>query len=229
MSGPAGSGATAAHHRVRLEGRHRSRRWRPPRRGRGAYLNEDDRIRDRIVIADRRRAGATLQEIADELGRDRSTISRELRRNAHSRSGDGRPHAVQARADARRPRPKPRKITATPELRAAVQDHLNRRGSPELIAAVLRRDCPDRPEMHVPHETIYQILYLQERGELRRRLRRHGTQPTPTQNARLGQPSRAPHQTSSTKPAHEPCCNNRWNPHAGSPARFRVLPRLPAP
>ena len=133
---------------------------------RGRFLGEDERI----VIADRHRGGATLHQIATELGRDRSTISRELRRNAHPVSGDYRPHAAQARAEARRPRPKTSKIAANPALRQVVQDGLDLRWSPEQIVQRLRRDFPDRPEMHVVHETIYQALYVQGRGELRREL-----------------------------------------------------------
>ena len=133
---------------------------------RGRFLGEDERI----VIADRRCAGATLQQIATELGRDRSTISRELRRNAHPVSRDYRPHAAQARAEARRPRPKTSKIAANPALRQIIQDGLDLRWSPEQIVRRLRRDFPDRPELHVVHETIYQALYVQGRGELRREL-----------------------------------------------------------
>jgi IS30 family transposase len=133
---------------------------------RGRFLNEDERV----VIADRRRTGATLQQIAAELGRDRSTISRELRRNAHHISGDYRPHAAQRLAEARRPRPKTGKIAANPALRQVIQDGLDLRWSPEQIVRRLRRDFPERPEMHVVHETIYQTLYLQGRGELRREL-----------------------------------------------------------
>ena len=44
--------------------------------------------------------------------------------------------------------------------------------SPEQISRRLRRDHPDRPELHVTHETIYQALYVQGRGELRRELTR---------------------------------------------------------
>ncbi|MER5269246.1 IS30 family transposase [Actinosynnema sp. NPDC002837] len=132
----------------------------------GRYLNEDERI----VIADRRRARASIRAIAAELGRSPSTVKRELDRNSHPVSGDYRPHAAQVRADARRPRPKTRKLAADPELHRIVQDHLVRKHSPEQIVAVLRRDFPDRPEWHVTHETIYQALYLQGRGELRREL-----------------------------------------------------------
>jgi transposase, IS30 family len=132
------------------------------------YLREDERIH----IADRRREKATIRQIAAELGRSPATISRELRRNAHPDTGDYRPHAAQARADARRSRPKTGKLTANPELRETVQAGLDRRWSPEQIVRRLRRDFPDRPEMHVTHETIYQALYVQGRGELRRELSR---------------------------------------------------------
>ncbi len=57
-----------------------------------------------------------------------------------------------------------------PVLRQAIQKGLDLRWSPEQIVRRLRRDLPDRPEMHVTHETIYQALYVQGRGELRREL-----------------------------------------------------------
>jgi IS30 family transposase len=138
----------------------------PPAPGPGRYLS----IEDRIVIADLHRAGTGVRAIARELGRPASTISRELARNRHPGSGDYRPHAAQHRADQRRPRPKTGKITASPRLRDRVQAMLDQRCSPEQIARRLRRDHPDRPELHVTHETIYQALYVQGRGELRREL-----------------------------------------------------------
>ncbi|WP_442916539.1 IS30 family transposase [Lentzea sp. DG1S-22] len=134
----------------------------------GRFLSLDERI----VIADLLRAGRGVRSIAAELGRPPSTVSREITRNRHPGSGDYRPHAAQDRADRRRPRPKTRKITACPELRERVQGMLDDRFSPEQISRRLRRDHPDRPELHVTHETIYQTLYLQGRGELRRELAR---------------------------------------------------------
>ncbi|MGP3686037.1 IS30 family transposase [Streptomyces sp. IBSNAI002] len=125
---------------------------------------------DRIHIADRLREKATIRAIAAELGRSPSTVSRELRRNRHPGNGQYRPFAAQARADDRRPRPKPRKISQNPELRAAVQAGLDELWSPEQICQALRAQFPDRPEMHVVHETVYQALYVQGRGELRREL-----------------------------------------------------------
>ncbi|GAA1277707.1 hypothetical protein GCM10009658_19420 [Planotetraspora silvatica] len=136
--------------------------------GPSRFLREDERIH----IADRLRETVSIREIARELGRAPSTVSREVRRNRHPTNGQYRPHAAQARADSRRPRPKPRKIGQNPELRAYIQDHLHKRWSPEQICQSLRRSFPDRPEMHVCHETIYQALYVQGRGELRRELAR---------------------------------------------------------
>ncbi|MFE7114194.1 IS30 family transposase [Streptomyces sp. NPDC057654] len=138
----------------------------PP--GPSRYLCEADRIH----IADRLREKATVRAIAAELGRSPSTISREIRRNRHQANGQYRPHAAQARADARRPRPKPGKIGRNTELRGFIQDRLHLRWSPEQICQALRTHFPDRPEMHVVHETVYQALYVQGRGELRRELSR---------------------------------------------------------
>ncbi|GAA2462432.1 IS30 family transposase [Streptomyces mauvecolor] len=140
-----------------------------PPSGTSRYLREDERIH----IADRLREKATVRAIAAEPGRSPSTVSREIRRN-HTMGLRGRwhyrPHAAQARADARRPRPKPRKIDENPELREAVQAMLDEKWSPEQICQALRRRFPDRPEMHVVHETVYQALYVQGRGQLRREL-----------------------------------------------------------
>lgn len=135
----------------------------------GRYLTSDERIQ----IADLNREGLGVRAIAAELGRDPSTISRELRRNATvdpRGQRHYRPHAAQARAEARRPRPKPSTFALNPELRSVVQELLNDKWSPEQISRRLKRDFPDRPELHVCHETIYQALYVQGRGELRREL-----------------------------------------------------------
>jgi IS30 family transposase len=133
------------------------------------FLSEDERVQ----IADLHLTGASIRAIARELGRAPSTISRELTRNSDPRSGHYRPHAAQRRAWQRRVRPKMSKLAAQPVLRERVQHYLGAlRWSPEQISAQLRRDRPDDPTMNVSHETIYQALYLQGRGELRRELAR---------------------------------------------------------
>jgi transposase, IS30 family len=139
-----------------------------PSPGPSRYLTEDERI----YIADRLRENAGPRQIGRELGRAPSTISRETRRNAHPESGAYRPHAAQQRAEARRPRPKPSKIGSCPRLRDYIQARLGKKRSPEQISNILRRDFPGQPEMHVTHETIYQAIYVQGRGELRRELAR---------------------------------------------------------
>lgn len=125
---------------------------------------------DRVAIADRLQAGESIRAIAKALVRSPSTISREVRRNSSPVSGNYRPYSAQVRADSRLPRPKTGKIAENVELRDYIQSKLELRWSPEQIVNMLRREFPDRPEMHVVHETIYQALYVQGRGELRREL-----------------------------------------------------------
>jgi IS30 family transposase len=74
---------------------------------------------------------------------------------------------VWADKDARldRRRPKPRRLVGV--VREQVLGLLRARLSPQQVAVTLRRDFPDRPEMWVSHETIYQALYVQGRGSLR--------------------------------------------------------------
>jgi IS30 family transposase len=122
---------------------------------------------ERILIADRVRAKVSVRSIAGELGRPPSTASREIRRNAQP-DGSYQPHAAHQLATTRRARPKTSKLSADPVLRALVQDALEQRHSPQQIAYRLCRDHPDRPEWHVTHETIYQALYVQAKGGLRR-------------------------------------------------------------
>lgn len=140
------------------------------------YLSEEERIR----IADLRREKKSIRSIAAELGRSPSTISREIRRNHNpnlrpSHPSYYRPFAAHKRAETRRARPKTRRIETCPELREFIQARLDEKWSPEQIANVLRREFPDRPEMHVTHETIYRALYAQARTglwrEISRRLR----------------------------------------------------------
>jgi IS30 family transposase len=154
----------------------------------GRYLCEAERIH----IADRLREKASLRAIAAELGRSPSTVSREVRRNRQPATGRYRPFAAQARADARRPRPRPGKIATQPDLRAFIQARLDEWWSPQQICHALREHFPARPEMHVVHETIYQALYVQGRGELRRELatalRTGRTRRTPRRQTRRRRP-----------------------------------------
>ncbi|SFH09853.1 Helix-turn-helix domain-containing protein [Streptomyces mirabilis] len=105
---------------------------------------------DRIHIADRLREKASIRQIAAELGRSPSTISREIHRNGMPLRGDDsrwayRPYAAQARSDARRPRTKSGKIGRNPQLRGFIQDRLNLRWSPEQVCQALRAQSTPRP------------------------------------------------------------------------------------
>ena len=64
------------------------------------------------------------------------------------------------------------KLAIDVELRTMVQELLDRRWSPEQISQHLRRIYPNQPERHLVPETIYQAIYVQGRGELRRELHR---------------------------------------------------------
>ena len=131
--------------------------------------------RERCRIEDLLHAGWSQAEIARDLGRHRSTISREVRRNRTLRTNGSRYGAdnAQGKADQAARRPKPAKLGANLSLRREVQDRLLKNHSPEQIAQRLREDYPDDPEMWVSHETIYQSIYVQSRGGLKRELAKH--------------------------------------------------------
>jgi transposase, IS30 family len=112
--------------------------------------------------------GESAVVIAGRLGRSVSTVTRELARNGGR--GGYRAAGADARALAQARRPKQAKLASSPRLRAEVERRLGERWSPQQIAARLRLDFPDDPEMRVSHETIYQSLYVQTRGALRREL-----------------------------------------------------------
>jgi IS30 family transposase len=141
-----------------------------PRRGRnlqGRYLSFAER--EEIALA--RAAGESVRLIGVRLGRSPSTISRELARNA-DRAGGYRASSAHALAYQRAARPKPAKLATNRVLRERVQADLQKRYSPEQIAGRLREDYPGEAEMRVSTETIYQSLYVQSRGALRRDLHR---------------------------------------------------------
>jgi IS30 family transposase len=128
-------------------------------------------IAEREEISRGLAAGHSYRRIAAELGRARSSVSREVARNGGPRRY--RAQAADGAAYRRARRPKPSKLVLVPGLRAIVEDRLAHRWSPEQIAVWLRRTYPDDLEMRVSHETIYLSLFVQTRGALRRELTRH--------------------------------------------------------
>ena len=102
------------------------------------------------------------------LGRHHSTISREIDRNGGAVAY--RAVEAQRRCDAMRLRPKERKLEASARLHGAVNNGLPEKWSPKQISERLRKEYPDATDMPMSHETIYESLYLQARGELRTQL-----------------------------------------------------------
>jgi IS30 family transposase len=131
--------------------------------------------------------GKTITEIAVVLGVAVCTVSREISRYNSARHGTKNPLGrsrppgrardpyrwgyqagwAQRRADVARRRRKQGKLVDASPLRRAVVGKLRRRWSPQQIAGWLRATYAERPELHVSHETIYQAIYVQSRGNLR--------------------------------------------------------------
>ncbi len=161
--------------------RRTGRHWRQATGGRiprhklessGRYLS----LEERLQIADLHLSGTGVRAIARKVGRPASTISRELRRNSPQPGSRGRgkyaPYAAQKRTELRARRPKASKFEHA-ELADVVQAKLCVKWSPEQISDHLARTFPNRGEMHVCPETIYQALYVQGRGHLRADLHQH--------------------------------------------------------
>ncbi len=159
---------------------------------------------EREEIALLRAQGCTMQDVARRIGRAASTVSRELRRNAATRSGGLEYRATTAQWHAERSArcPKQAKLAVNPTLRTSVQERLAglvtapggapvpgpavswkgrrharrqdrrwaRAWSPEQISRRLPVDFPDDEAMRISHEAIYQALFIQGRGALRREL-----------------------------------------------------------
>jgi IS30 family transposase len=134
--------------------------------GRGHRLSYDERME----IMRLRDKGFKQAEIARRIQRDPATVSRELKRNANA-DGDYHAGMAHARSAENAQRPKAFKLNE-PRLCAAIEGWMDDGWSPKLIADVLARDHPDDRLARVSHETIYQCLYVQGRGQLRADLNR---------------------------------------------------------
>ena len=142
-------------------GRHQSTP--PPRMRR---LSLDERVEIRVGLEQ----GLSLRTVARRIRRDPATVCREVRANGGR--AYYRPMCAQRRADQRARRPKVTKLATNPRLCARVVADLGQLWSPEQIANRLRAEFRDDPTMRISHETIYQTVYVQGRGELRRELAR---------------------------------------------------------
>ena len=148
------------------------------------------RSRLRLSLAEREEIsrglleGASCRAIASRLGRAPSTVTREV-------SGNGgrttyRAWRAEDRAVEQACRPKVPKLVRSARLRRIVERRLAECWSPQQIAHRLVADHPDDPKLRVSHETIYQSLFVQARGALRKEL---------TRFLRTGRTQRRPHPT----------------------------------
>jgi IS30 family transposase len=153
-------------------------------------LTYEDRVEIEIGV----RTNESLNAIGRRLKRPASTIKYEIDANATKNRADGRKSGyrrkeafgarrsgktaqvqyratlAQARSETRARRPKIGRLAERERLREEVQTRLEDFHSPTQIATCLRREFPDDPEMWVSPETIYQSIYVQGRGHLRRDL-----------------------------------------------------------
>lgn len=146
----------------------------PSRAGRAGCSYRRLTVTDRETIGLMLAAGHTQSEIADMVGVHKSTVSREVRRHSTHRGGY-RPLTAQARAEAtaRSAHRRPRKLSQPGPLRRYVVAGLQQKWSPQEISYRLRREHPDDPVMCVSAETIYQSLFVQARGSLKKELTAH--------------------------------------------------------
>lgn len=146
-------------------------------------------LSEREQIADLRRAGWSLRAIGKHLGRAASTIKREL--DAHTSDQDlYLPSVAHRRSTVSRSRPKTAKLARPGPLRDAVASMLAEEWSPEQISGILPRQFPDDEAMRVSTETIYQAIYVQARGGLKREI----------QSAlRTGRTRRKPHRSAAQR------------------------------
>ena len=168
----------------RLVGEHGRMSYVADYRSRPGVLTPGEREEIRIGI-DR---GESDTEIAGRLGRDRSTVWREIRNNG----GRLRYSAFRAHDQAARRARRCRSMwwETRPEVWNEVQQLLGLWWSPQQISGLLRIGHPDDASWWVSHESIYQAIYVQGRGSLRKEL---------AQCLRTGRAERRPRSKSGTE------------------------------
>jgi len=126
----------------------------------------------RAVIWDRYQQGDSLHEIAKQLNRAPSTVSREVNRNGGRTSY--RANKADSAAWEHAKRPKRCKLLLNKVLARLVAMKLHRTWSPQQIAGWLMRTYSDK-DLHVSHKTIYKTLYVQARDALKKELQKHSS------------------------------------------------------
>jgi IS30 family transposase len=138
-----------------------------PRRRALSTLKFEEREEISRGIAARR----SIRQIAREIGRSPSTVSREIRRNLGSQGY--RAKRADRLAWERALRPKPCRLALHRELRWRVAQKLAVQWSPQQISSWLRQQFPSNQDMQISHEAIYRSLFVQTRGVLKKELAAH--------------------------------------------------------
>ena len=124
-------------------------------------------LQERVTISNLLACGKSKADIAGQLCRDRSSISREI--NPWGKKYD--PLRAQRYADlGAGMRNNKRKLDAVPGLLEYIREKLSLKWSPEQISNKIAGDFPDNEQMRVSHETIYTYIYLLARGTLKKEL-----------------------------------------------------------
>jgi len=129
--------------------------------------------------------GKSKRQIARQINRAPSTITREIKRNAPLPCHEYRASIAERNAYKRARRPKVCKLDANPKLKQFVEDGLNQKWSPEEISIRLALHHKDDPAMQISHETIYQALYIQSRGTLNKELKKQLRRKNPYRKSKL--------------------------------------------
>lgn len=131
------------------------------------HLSEEERD----IISVLKAKHAPMSEIAKKLGRDKSTISRELRRNAPEiHKGYYLSHKAEERAKSRWQLSHIRDRLKNEEIRDYVERGIKKGLSPELIAGRLRLD---HPGVRISYEAIYQYIYADRKDLIPYLVRAH--------------------------------------------------------
>ena len=112
--------------------------------------------------------GYAVRQLASELGRAASTISREIQR--HGGREAYRASVADQQAWDSALRPKPCRLASHGRLRRLVASKLKLQWSPKQISGWLKLEYPDDQRMRMSHETIYRSLFIQARGVLKKEL-----------------------------------------------------------
>ena len=141
--------------------------------------------REKISILLRLRL--SFGDIGNILNRSKSTIYREVKRNAVHRISYTA-HAAHKFTDyrARKKKLGKRKLILNPDLLEYVRSKLKLRWSPEQISVQIKKDHPNNPEMRISHEAIYTYIYILPRGGLRKELTAALRQENKTRQKRQG-------------------------------------------